>query len=223
MRKIFKRACVLALVCAMTVQPMTGSLGIRQVSAAGVADQFEIPAADANGRIGAQMPYTRYDSTVAAMGGGAALKTSTDWDPYNIATQASEQSYVRLPGSGAYAEWTMKTTGSGVTMRFTMPDSADGRGLKGSVDVYVNGTKVISDNNANGFFYYLLHETNIATYKDYNKTDDSITSDVAWWFNLNIYYDKDSIVAYGYMMHPSDYDDIRVQITEYLNDLFKNA
>jgi len=25
------------------------------------------------------------------------------------------------------------------------------------------------------------------------------------------------------MMHPSDYDDIRVQITEYLNDLFKNA
>ena len=53
--------------------------------------------------------------------------------------------------------------------------------------------------------------------------DDSITSDVAWWFNLNIYYDKDSIVAYGYMMHPSDYDDIRVQITEYLNDLFKNA
>ena len=35
----------------------------------------------------------------------------------------------------------------------------------------------------------------------------SITSDVAWWFNLNIYYDKDSIVAYGYMMHPSDADD----------------
>ena len=90
-------------------------------------------------------------------------------------------------------------------------------------NAHVNGTKVISDNNANGFFYYLLHETNIVTYKDYNKTDDSITSDVAWWFNLNIYYDKDSIVAYGYMMHPSDYDDIRVQITEYLNDLFKNA
>ena len=90
-------------------------------------------------------------------------------------------------------------------------------------NAHVNGTKVISDNNANGFFYYLLHEINIATYKGYNKTDDSITSDVAWWFNLNIYYDKDSIVAYGYMMHPSDYDDIRVQITEYLNDLFKNA
>ena len=28
---------------------------------------------------------------------------------------------------------------SGVTMRFTMPDSSDGMGLKGSLDVYVNG------------------------------------------------------------------------------------
>ena len=46
---------------------------------------------------------------------------------------------------------------------------------------------------------------------------------LAWWFNLNIYIRQDSIVAYGYMMHPSDYDDIRVQITEYLNDLFKNV
>ena len=100
-------------------------------------------------------------------------------------------------------------------------DDAYGKGLSFTYNDYAD--KVISDNNANGFFYYLLHEINIATYKGYNKTDDSITSDVAWWFNLNIYYDKDSIVAYGYMMHPSDYDDIRVQITEYLNDLFKNA
>lgn len=112
-----------------------------------------------------------------------------------------------------------------LSLSYNLKQNADGSwqlSVSGQ-NAHVNGTKVISDNNANGFFYYLLHETNIATYKDYNKTDDSITSDVAWWFNLNIYYDKDSIVAYGYMMHPSDYDDIRVQITEYLNDLFKNA
>ena len=112
-----------------------------------------------------------------------------------------------------------------LSLSYNLKQNADGSwqlSVSGQ-NAHVNGTKVISDNNANEFFYYLLHETNIATYKDYNKTDDSITSDVAWWFNLNIYYDKDSIVAYGYMMHPSDYDDIRVQITEYLNDLFKNA
>lgn len=112
-----------------------------------------------------------------------------------------------------------------LSLSYNLKQNADGSwqlSVSGQ-NAHVNGTKVISDNNANGFFYYLLHEINIATYKGYNKTDDSITSDVAWWFNLNIYYDKDSIVAYGYMMHPSDYDDIRVQITEYLNDLFKNA
>ena len=87
-------------------------------------------------------------------------------------------------------------------------------------NAHFNGTKIITDNKADTFFYYLVNETNIASYKDYNKTDDEITTDTAWWFNLNIYYEKDSIVAYGYMMHPSDYDDIRVKITEYLNELF---
>lgn len=140
MRRSIKKACALVLACAMTFQPVNGYFGSKQVNAVGVADKFEIPAASASGRVGAEMPYTRYDSTVATLGGGAILKTSVDWAKSNIATQASEQSYVALPSNGSYAEWTMNTTGSGVTMRFTMPDSSDGMGIKGSVDVYVNGT-----------------------------------------------------------------------------------
>lgn len=140
MRRSIKKACALVLACAMTFQPVNGYFGSKQVNAVGVADKFEIPAASASGRVGAEMPYTRYDSTVATLGGGATLKTSVDWAKSNIATQASEQSYVALPSNGSYAEWTMNTTGSGVTMRFTMPDSSDGMGIKGSVDVYVNGT-----------------------------------------------------------------------------------
>ncbi len=90
-------------------------------------------------------------------------------------------------------------------------------------NAHVNGTKAISADNAAAFFYFLINETSIENYKEYNKTDDEITSDTAWWFNLDVYYEKDSIVAYGYMMHPDDYDDLRVQITEYLNNLFKAA
>ena len=55
-------------------------------------------------------------------------------------------------------------------------------------NAHFNGTKIITDNKADTFFYYLVNETNIASYKDYNKTDDEITTDTAWWFNLNIYY-----------------------------------
>lgn len=106
------------------------------------ADSLEIPEKnDDINSIGATMPYYRYDSEQASLGGGAVIAESKNFAKENIASQASGQSYVRLPKAGAYAEWTMSTTGNGVTMRFTMPDSSDGMGLNGSVDVYVNGIK----------------------------------------------------------------------------------
>lgn len=92
--------------------------------------------------IGATMPYTRYDSTAAVIGGGAALVSSKDFAKDNIASQASEQSYIKLPVKGSYAEWRMNTSGDGVTIRFTLPDSRDGMGQSGSLDIYVNNKKV---------------------------------------------------------------------------------
>ena len=98
--------------------------------------------ANAIDNIGATMPYTRYDSDEASLGGGAAIVISPNHLQDNIASQASKQAYVNLPNSGAYAEWTMKSSGRGVTMRFTLPDTGDGMGQKGSLDVYVNNNKV---------------------------------------------------------------------------------
>lgn len=109
---------------------------------ASIADDFEIPVADASERVGAIMPYTRYDSEEAALGGGARLLSSPKVAHSEIAAQASNRSYVTLPSAGAYAEWTMRSTGRGVTMRFTMPDSPNGMGLQGSLDIYVNNEKV---------------------------------------------------------------------------------
>ncbi|MCR5255850.1 MAG: hypothetical protein K6D96_07930 [Acetatifactor sp.] len=140
-KRQFGKIMAIALAAGLMLQPLGLTSPIR-AQATGTADYFDIPGANANGTIGATVPYTRYDSTQASIGGGASLVVSTDWDEMNIASQASEQSYVRLPGNGAYAQWTMSTTGAGVTLRFTLPDSADGYGLNSSVDVYVNGNKV---------------------------------------------------------------------------------
>lgn len=53
MRKIVKKySSHMAL--AMTVQPVALKKGQEEVKAAGVADQFTIPTADANGRVGAK-------------------------------------------------------------------------------------------------------------------------------------------------------------------------
>lgn len=116
---------------------LTLLLSGTMVSKASYADDWNIPSADAKGRVGALMPYTRYDSETATLGGGATLKTSPTWSRTEIASQASRQSYVDLPSNGSYAEWTMKGDANGVTLRFTMPDSPDGMGLNGSLDVYV--------------------------------------------------------------------------------------
>lgn len=92
---------------------------------------------------GASVPYSRYDTDDATRGGAAALKTAPTFDQALTASEASGQKYVSLPSNGSYLEWTVRPGqgGAGVTMRFTMPDSSDGMGQSGSLDVYVNGAK----------------------------------------------------------------------------------
>lgn len=95
-----------------------------------------------SGGRGATVPYTRYESEDAQIGGGAVLRTAPDFNYALIASEASNQAYVALPSNGSYVEYTINQGGAGVDMRFTMPDSSDGMGLNGSLDCYVNGTKV---------------------------------------------------------------------------------
>nr|BAF56208.1 putative glycosidase [Paenibacillus sp. KSM-M86] len=93
---------------------------------------------------GAVMPYSRYDTEDATLGGGAVLKSAPTFDQALTASEASGQKYVALPSNGSSVQWTIRQGqgGAGVTMRFTMPDSSDGMGLNGSLDAYVNGAKV---------------------------------------------------------------------------------
>lgn len=92
---------------------------------------------------GASMPYFRYDTDEATRGGAAVLMGAPTFDQTLTASEASGQKYVELPSNGSYLQWTVKPGqgGDGVTMRFTMPDSSNGMGLNGSLDVYVNGAK----------------------------------------------------------------------------------
>jgi len=84
------------------------------------------------------MPYTRYEADVGTLNNAQILQT-TNFDISTTASEASQQKYVNLPSAGSSVEFTVGTAGNGVTMRYTMPDSADGKGLSGEVDVYVNG------------------------------------------------------------------------------------
>ncbi len=125
------------------------------------ADRAQVPGpVSETAKIGATMPYTRYDSKAATLGNGAKLAISTDFAKNNIASQASEQSYIRLPKRDAYAQWQVNTTGAGVTMRFTLPDSSDGMGREGSLDVYVNGKKVQTVNLTSYYMWQYFEAPN---------------------------------------------------------------
>ena len=120
---------------------------------ASFSDSFAIPGPDAAGRAGAIMPYTRYDSPQATLAGGATLRVCTLLDAMDIASQASDGSYISLPTAGSSAEWTVDTPGDGVTLRFTMPDNDAGTGLNGSLDVLVNGTKALTVDLTSYYMY----------------------------------------------------------------------
>jgi hypothetical protein len=127
--------------------------GNYTVTSTVAVDANEVPAKQGNnsststlvvyGQRGASVPYSRYDTEDATRGGGATLQSAPNFDQALIASEASGQRYVELPSSGSYAQWTVRPGqgGAGVTMRFTMPDSSDGMGRNGSLDVYVNGVK----------------------------------------------------------------------------------
>lgn len=131
----------------------TAATGNYNVTTTVAVDTNEAPVKQTNNVVttslnvysarGASMPYTRYDTEDATRGGSAALKSAPTFDQALTASEASGQKYIALPSNGSYAQWTVRQGegGAGVTMRFTMPDSTDGMGLNGALDVYVNGSK----------------------------------------------------------------------------------
>lgn len=91
---------------------------------------------------GASLPYTRYESENGRTGGGASVQTAPQYNQASIASEASNQAYVSLPSNGAYVEWTVAAAAQAFDLRFTMPDNSAGTGNTGSLDLYVNRTKV---------------------------------------------------------------------------------
>ena len=60
----------------------------------------------------------------------------------------------------------MRGAANGVTLRFTMPDSPDGMGLNGSLDVYVNDKKVQTVNLTSYYMYQYFAGGNPADKND---------------------------------------------------------
>lgn len=105
-----------------------------------------LAASDGLPRGWSDAPYVRYEAESGAWGGGAVARTAFDFDPDQTASEASDRQYLGLPDPAAFVQWTVTNRGEGLTLRFTLPDSAGGAGVAGSLQVVVNGTNVATVN-----------------------------------------------------------------------------
>jgi parallel beta-helix repeat protein len=83
-------------------------------------------------------PYKRYEAEPQRCESNGLFLSPT-YTQSEIQSEASNNAAVTLSRQGDYVEWTNDEAADGLTLRFSIPDAADGRGLRGSIALYVNG------------------------------------------------------------------------------------
>lgn len=80
-------------------------------------------------------PYERYEAEPDYCLTNGTFLAPTD-DQRLLQSEASHQQALTLTAEGDYVAWTIHRPGDGLTIRFSLPDSEDGTGTEGTLDVY---------------------------------------------------------------------------------------
>lgn len=111
----------------------SASLGVR-------AQVYTFPT-DESGQGYITRPYERYEAE-----DGLCTTTGQFLLPSDIQTdlqsEASHQQAVQLARKGEYVSWVVNRPGDGLTLRFSLPDNAEGTGTTGTLAVYAGDERV---------------------------------------------------------------------------------
>lgn len=112
---------------------LSASLGVR-------AQVYTFPT-DESGQGYITRPYERYEAE-----DGLCTTTGQFLLPSDIQTdlqsEASHQQAVQLARKGEYVSWVVNRPGDGLTLRFSLPDNAEGTGTTGTLAVYAGDDRV---------------------------------------------------------------------------------
>ena len=86
--------------------------------------------------IGASVAWTRYE---AEDGRSNATAPSASRVYLTPASEASGRRFVRLTKQGDHVDFTARQPGNGLVVRYSIPDSADGKGQDATLSLHVNG------------------------------------------------------------------------------------
>lgn len=134
MRWIGKRAptaVLMAVVLTGLAQP-AGALSSRPHAPQGASAH----GSDAGRPAGADVPFSEYQAEDARTNGTVI---GPDWAYGTLAAEAVGRRAVQLDAPGEYVEFRLKKAANAVNIRYSVPDSADGRGIDATLGAYVNG------------------------------------------------------------------------------------
>jgi hypothetical protein len=81
--------------------------------------------------------YLRYEAELGKCVTDGIIMEPT-YDQRTIQSEASNQSAIQLVAKGSYVEWTNDRAADGLTIRFSLPDNAEGNGITGNLVLYID-------------------------------------------------------------------------------------
>ncbi|MCB8994128.1 MAG: T9SS type A sorting domain-containing protein [Bacteroidales bacterium] len=86
-------------------------------------------------------PYLRYEAESGKCETNGTFLQAT-YDQRELQSEASNQMAVQLISENDYVEWLNAKAADGLTLRFSLPDTVDGKGTRGNLVLYINGDSV---------------------------------------------------------------------------------
>ncbi|MFF2483047.1 S-layer homology domain-containing protein [Paenibacillus sp. NPDC058071] len=99
-------------------------------------DFLQVKASVAKAYRGATLPYITYEAEHSSTNGTLIGPSRLYLD---VAAEASGRQAVTLEQTGDYVQFELAEPANALTLRFSMPDSADGKGINETLSLYVNG------------------------------------------------------------------------------------
>lgn len=88
-------------------------------------------------------PWQRYEAEEGmCRSNGTFLTPQENYTQQALQSEATNESATVLSEKGDYVEWTVDKPGRGMTLRFSIPDSPEGNGLKGMLQLSVDGVDI---------------------------------------------------------------------------------
>ena len=97
---------------------------------------------------GADIPWKTYEAENMHTDG---LVLGPEYKPYNVATESSQQKCVKLGHGNQYIEFAATENANTIVIRYSLPDSKNGKGETGTLNLYLNGKFIRHDKISSHF------------------------------------------------------------------------